>query len=73
MSKHVSLDIFNYSYQKVCNLYDSEITTPGSAHDITLVNEITGWKTLTFTLPYVLDEGTNNYRWDFVKNEYLIR
>lgn len=24
-------------------------------------------------MPYVLDEGKDNYRWDFIKNEFLVR
>lgn len=34
MASYTSLDIYDYSYRKVCNLYDSEAESPGAAHDI---------------------------------------
>ena len=49
---HVSVDIYNYADQKVCNLYDSESNSPGAAHDLEMDRQLDGWKTLTFTMPY---------------------
>lgn len=70
---HVSVDIYNYANQKVCNLYDSESKSPGAAHDLQVDRQLDGWKTLTFTMPYQEDPSHNNYRWSFIRNEYLVR
>ena len=71
LSPHVAIDIYNYSRQKVVNLYDSSLESPGQAFDIVHTNEITGWQELTFTLPYVMD-GEYNHRWDYIKPDYKV-
>ena len=45
-----SLSVFDYSGKKVCDLYDSTVQTPGQAFDISVTTELSGWKTLNFTL-----------------------
>lgn len=52
-SPHIAIDIYNYDKQKIVNLYDSSLESPGQAYDIIHTNEITGWQDLTFTMPYV--------------------
>lgn len=69
---HVSLDIFNYQREKVCNLYDSAIRAKGQAYEIILTTEATGWKEIEFRLPFQVDKEYN-HRWDSVKSEYLLR
>lgn len=69
---HVSLDIFNYQREKVCNLYDSAIKAKGQAYEIILTTEATGWKEIEFRLPFQVDKEYN-HRWDSVKSEYLLR
>ena len=68
---HVSIDVYNYNREKVVNLYDSALDSPGQAYDIVHVNEINGWQELTFVMPYVMNEEYN-HRWDYIKAEYKV-
>ena len=70
--KHISIAAFDYSGNKLCDLYDSDIKAAGQAYDPVQEEEIGGWKQLTFSLPY-LENDKENFRWDYVKAEYLIR
>lgn len=70
--EHVSLAIFNYSKEKLCELYDSAIQADGQAYDIEYEQELNGWQQLTFRLPFVVDKR-KNFRWDYIKSEYLVR
>ena len=71
-SSHISQDIFNYKRNKLCNLYDSSLNSPGQAYDIIFTNELTGWKEISFNMPFLIDKK-RNYRWNYIKNEYLLR
>ena len=68
---HVAIDVYDYSKNKVVNLYDSSLESPGQAFDIQHTNEISGWQELTFTMPYVM-EGEYNHRWDYIKPDYKV-
>ena len=57
--EHTSLSVFDYSGKKVCDLYDSAVSTAGQAFDISVTTELSGWKTLSFSLPYIIDEKDN--------------
>ena len=70
--EHTSLSVFDYSGKKVCDLYDSAVSTAGQAFDISVTTELSGWKTLSFSLPYIIDEK-DNWRWRFIKAEYQVR
>ena len=70
--KHVSIDVFNAKREKLCNLYDSSINAKGQAHSIVYRKEIGGLKSLSFTLPRI-EDNKRNYRWGFIRNEYLVR
>lgn len=70
--KHISVDVFNAKREKLCNLYDSSIDAKGQAHGIVYRKEIGGLKSLSFTLPKIAD-NKRNYRWSFIRNEYLVR
>lgn len=70
--KHVSLSICDYDRNNLCVLYDSYVQQTGSAHEITVIDENTGWKELNFKLPFVADKN-RNFRWDYIKNEYMIK
>ena len=72
MAEHRALDIYNYSGQKLCCLYDSDIEAEGQAHDITYTDTIEGKRTLKFVLPFTVHKR-HNYRWDYVKPEFLVR
>lgn len=69
---HVSLDVFDYSNNKLCNLFDSGTNAEGQAYEIVWTKELGGWKQITFRLPYSCGPD-NNFRWDYIKNEYLLR
>ena len=70
--KHVSLSVFDYNQNKLCDLYDSYAQAKGQAYDIVLTQELSGWQEVSFTLPFVVDEA-DNFRWDYIKNEYKLR
>lgn len=70
---HVSLDIYNIGRgQKVCSLYDSNVEQEGSAHDVQRIQEMNGWKELSFTLPMKVN-GEENWRAQYITPEYEIR
>lgn len=69
---HRALDIYNMKYEKVCGLYDSSVMAEGQAYDIACTIDSTGWKEIRFTMPYLVD-GKKNYRWDYIRNEFLLR
>lgn len=70
--KHVSLSVFNYNQQKLCDIYDSYTQAKGQAYDVTLTQELSGWQEVSFTLPFMVD-GEDNFRWNYIKNEYKQR
>jgi len=45
------LDIFDYSGNKVCPLYDATSDTSGQAVDVFVTTERNGWRELSFTIP----------------------
>ena len=69
---HVSLDVFDFNRKKLCNLYDSSTKAKGQAYNIVYTNPLTGIKTVTFNIPFVLDQK-RNFRWNYIKSEYLLR
>lgn len=71
-ASHISQDVFNYKRDKLCNLYDSSLNSPGQAYDIIFSNELNGWKEVSFNIPFLIDKK-RNYRWNYIKNEYLLR
>ena len=70
----LTVDVFNYSDQKVCSLYDQSIDAIGQASNVKIKTQRNGFKELSFTIPSVLaDTGEDNYRLDYLKAEYYIR
>lgn len=70
------IDVFDYSGNRLCSLYDNGSDSSGQATDVYITTERNGWKELSFTLPSVCmtEDGTEpNYRSDFLKSDYLIR
>lgn len=53
-------------------MYDSGIGADGQAYNIVYTQELNGWQELLFSLPFVVDKK-HNFRWDFIRSEYLIR
>lgn len=75
-TRYLKLDVYDYSGNKKCTLYDSENISSGQASDVYTVTERNGWKELEFTIPstYQTEEGIkDNYRLDFLKADYRIR
>lgn len=71
-SPHVMLDVYDANRKKLCTLFDSKTMSKGQAYNIIYTNRISGGKTVTFNIPYLLDKK-RNFRWNFIKNEYLLR
>lgn len=72
MKKHISVSVCDYDRMKLCDLCDSTTNAPGQAGNVVYTKEINGWKTLSFDMPRIAD-GEKNFRWDYIKNECLIR
>ena len=53
--KHYSIGVYDYDRQKVCELYDSNLDLVGQAFDIKYTLDISGYHTLEFSIPYMLD------------------
>ncbi len=71
-NKHISIDVYDYSGNKLCCLYDSSIDAEGQAYDIVLDDVLGGKRELSFGLPYIVHKE-KNFRWGYLKAEYLIR
>lgn len=69
---HVTVSVYNYADQKVCDLYDNQISARGQAFDMSITYNINGSKSFTFSLPFMIEESSN-WRWRFIKPEYKIR
>ena len=68
--KYSNVAIFDYDRQKICDLYDSKAELEGQAFGIAHTRPLDGLDTLSFSIPYL--DG-DNFRWQYLKNEYLIR
>lgn len=69
---YVSLDVYDHNRQKLCSLYDSKSAAKGQAYNIIYTNQITGLKTISFSIPFIQDQK-RNFRWNFIKSEYQLR
>lgn len=68
-----SMGVYDYGKNKLCDLYDSQNNLRGQAYNITFRQSMAdGIHTLTFSIPYMV-ENEENFRWEYLKNEYLIR
>lgn len=104
MNKHVTIGVYDYDRQKLCDLYDNQTELIGQAYGIVYTKSLDdGINTLSFNIPYIIDEkvvintdtasrygvsiygaavfgastsvktSDKNFRWFFLKSEYLIR
>lgn len=72
-TEHISLSVYDQDGLKMCDLYDNDSQAQGQAYGINLTEELkTGWKEISFTLPYMVEKD-ENFRWSFIRNEYLLR
>lgn len=77
-ARNLTLDIYDYSKHKICNLYDNKSNASGQATDVCVTTERNGWKELSFTIPSTCTDidkssDSSNYRTQFLKADYLIR
>lgn len=72
MNKVTNIGIYNYEKTKLCDLYDSQGDIRGQAYNISWTKANDGLNTLSFTIPYKVD-GEKNFRWQYMRSEYLIR
>lgn len=74
--RNLALDLFDYSGNKLCSLYDSGADLTGQATNVVISTERNGWRELSFTLPSTYTENgeeKENYRVPFLKADYRIR
>ena len=75
--RNLILDVFDYSGNKKCTLYDSGSDASGQAHDVIVATERNGWKELSFTIPSVCEDMNGNqeenFRLQFLIADYKIR
>ena len=72
MSIVTSIGIYGYDRKRICDLYDSEGKIQGQAYNIDWEKNINGISTLTFTIPYYINNEPN-FRWEYLRSEYLIK
>lgn len=71
--ERVSLSVHDYERNKLCDLYDSAAQLEGQAYNVSISDERKdGWKEVGFALPFVAG-GKKNFRWNFIKADYLLR
>ena len=69
------LDLYDYSGNKICPIYDNYTPVLGEAVNVYIQDERNGWRELYFDMPTVIqsEEGNlENFRIDLLKAEYLI-
>ena len=42
--ENLSLDVFDYEGNKICNLYDNRSSASGQAYNVLVAKERNGWK-----------------------------
>ena len=67
-----NVGVFDYENNKLCDLYDSEVNLIGQAYNIEHTQNGDGVGSLSFNIPYMVD-SKKNFRWQYLKNEYMIR
>lgn len=69
--KKLTLDVFDFSGNKMCQIYDNNTDVEGQATDVIIVSERNGSKTLRFNIQS--SETDPNYRIEYIKADYKIR
>ena len=72
----VTLAIYDYSNNKVMDLYATNSGIQGQAYDVVYSEEINGWKEISFRIATMIEEDgkqVKNFRIEYVKNEYLVK
>lgn len=66
-TRDLRVDIYDYSGNKVCPIFDSTTDIVGQATNVVIITERNGWKELSFTLP------GNDYREKYLVADYKIK
>ena len=72
MARRYRMDVYNLRETKLCTLYDSQYYAEGDAQNIGIMKDISGWKEISFDIPFVLNNGDHNFRADYLKAENYI-
>lgn len=72
MAKTYQLAVYNIAGERLCVLYDSRYAQDGAADNFEIKKDRSGWKELSFTLPWRMNDGEKNYRLDYIRNENLL-
>lgn len=75
--RNLILDVYDYSGNKKCTLYDSTADISGQATDVVVTTERNGWKELSFTIPTTCESENGgqeeNFRLQYLIADYRIR
>ncbi|NLC40426.1 MAG: hypothetical protein GX763_05870 [Clostridiaceae bacterium] len=74
--RRIGISIHGLDRAKLCDIYNSNVRTEGQAYDVVIRKEENGWKELSFNIPTKLLENNvlvDNFRLEYLKNEYLVR
>lgn len=73
MTKLFQMSVYDLNGKKLCSLYDSRAAQDGAAQGIKVKKEIGGWKDISFNLSKYNQKGEQNFRCDFIRNEYHLK
>ena len=72
MEKRYTISVHDINGKALGVLYDSDSYQSGSAYNIKITKEVSGWKEMSFVLPMHDDDGNENWRAQFIRNENKI-
>ena len=72
MEKRYTISVHDINGKALGVLYDSSSHQSGSAYNIKITKDVSGWKEMSFVLPMRDDDGHENWRAQFIRNENKI-
>lgn len=66
------ISIYDATGKKLCSLLDTSAPTEGEQVDVSISQEMGGWKEQSFSIPWMIGKE-KNFRIGFLRNENLIR
>ena len=72
MEKRYTISVHDINGKALGVLYDSGSHQSGSAYNIKITKEVSGWKEMSFVLPMRDDDGHENWLAQFIRNENKI-
>ena len=73
MEKKYVISLYDMNQVRQCVIFDSTVQQEGEAFDISIKNEMSGWKEMSFSIPYYMNDGSENPRVQYIHPEYLIK